>query len=373
MANINAQTLREILKGDTVFSEGENKVYQWVPSLSDWQLGVTALNEGTVTETTESFKATSPDGTKTEVVALSQATSGSIFSSDPSQIATSNNTLKAKLAQLDESVSNSGVLVFGGDVWERDWAGAINGVEYEHSNPSKYVLDSDDPSVGGIQIPATRQATPNEFTILKTSHTVTIERYYGNAGNSGPNVPANTIFRLDTASAANFTPYEGNDPNVSGVKAGFYKTVNAVDLSNADAFKNTLGTEILVVAEADADYSTAAAKASKTPQTNSENCGSDPLIDVANGVSDELAAPSRDDAGAFPAGTFWKGTTLGTPVSDAGTVANGFSNKNAKTLAAGDNWNIISSGLAQDIADGNTLMWAETPVLESTEALKYRE
>ena len=44
-----------------------------------------------------------------------------------------------------------------------------------------------------------------------------------------------------------------------------------------------------------------------------------------------------------------------------------------KELAQGEYFDIISSGLATDISNDEARFWSETQVLESSDALQYRE
>ena len=367
MANINSTQLNDILKDETVFVESENKVYQWVDNVTPW--GVIA--EGTTVEGGDVFKASNNElAPQTKVVKLDagSAKSGAFVSAGA--IATSNPALLGNLEKLDETNARTGIATIGGHVFERNFAGLINGVEYTHTAPNSRISDSEDLSIGGAQIVGSK--SDNEFHILLSDATVVIDNYYGSASNAGPNVPVNTVFKLNNT--VGFDPYEGANPAVSGVKAGFYKTANnAVDLSQADAFKTLLGTDILLAGDGSEDLSSPAKRAAASPKTSSKELGDDSSVSVSTEVAAELAHPQADDAGSFPTKFWGRLIPFENPIASNGAVQAGFTNENAASLAAGTYWNIISSGLAQDIADGNSAMWTETPVLEASDALKYRE
>ena len=182
-------------------------------------------------------------------------------------------------------------------------------------------------------------------------------------------MPANTIFRIAGAATGDFTTYsEPGAATETGVQPGFYKTKadDSVELT-ASIFKNNLGTEILLAGDGTDTFTDIPSRAAAAPKTSSADLNDDALVDVLSAVNEQLSYPKQDTA-------FWTEVSeYENPLSDVGVVDSKFTDENANTLQQGAYWNVISSGLAQDVVDGNTQMWTEAYVLESSDSLKYRE
>ena len=357
MATINSTQLKDILKNETVFSEQGNKVYQWVDDIAPW----TVLQEGVTVEVADAFKVTNGDHTKIVSVNAGAAISGSFVSN--AAIGNTNTQILPQLAKLDSSNSNTGVATIEGKVFKRNFAGSIGGVEYQlNGTPGARISDSDDlGNVDGV-------GSSNEFYILHAAQTAKIDSFYGNA-ELDETVPANTIFRIAGAATGDFTTYsDAGAATETGVQPGFYKTKadDTVKLT-ADIFKNDLGTEILLAGDGTESLATLPHRAAAAPKTSSADLNADALVDVLSAVNEQLSYPKQDTA-------FWTEVSeYENPLSDVGVVDSKFTDENANTLQQGAYWNVISSGLAQDVVDGNTQMWTEAYVLESSDSLKYRE
>ena len=182
-------------------------------------------------------------------------------------------------------------------------------------------------------------------------------------------MPADTIFRIAGAATGDFTTYsDAGAATETGVQPGFYKTKadNEVKLT-AGIFKNNLGGEILLAGGGAEVFTNAPSRAAAAPKTSSADLNADALVDVLSAVNEQLSYPKGDTP-------FWTEVSeYENPLSDAGAVNTKFTDENANNLQQGVYWNVISSGLAQDVVDGNTQMWTEAVVIESSDTLKYRE
>jgi hypothetical protein len=357
MATINSTQLKDILQNETVFSEQENKVYQWVDDIAPWAV----LQEGLTIEVADAFKVTNGDHTKIVSVNAGAAISGSFVSN--AAIGNTNAQILPQLGKLDSSNSNTGVATIEGKVFKRNFAGSIGGVEYQlNGAPGARISDSDDlGNVDGV-------GSDNEFYILHAGQTAKIDSFYGNA-ELDETVPADTIFRIAEAATGDFTTYsDAGAATETGVQPGFYKTEadNEVKLT-AGIFKNNLGGEILLAGGGAEVFTNAPSRAAAVPKTSSADLNADALVDVLSAVNEQLSYPKGDTP-------FWTEVSeYENPLSDAGAVNTKFTDENANNLQQGVYWNVISSGLAQDVVDGNTQMWTEAVVIESSDTLKYRE
>lgn len=366
MATITSTILKDISQNETVFSETDNKVFQWKEDVQNWN-STNYFTEQAILSVGDKFKANSPDGNTTKIVVADVAISGSV-NATASQIGGTHSQIKTALAKFDPNVSNSGVLNFQNTIWSRKWAGKIDGTLFNHNNPGGIYISDTDSLLDASNTPAPGAGSDNKWLIIDDTTSTTIDSYFGDAVlGSNPTVPADTIFYVSTAEALNYNEYD-TQPTTTAVKPGFYKTASSPVALSADTFKNNLGSEVIPAAHDASVLNDAATRANAEVFNKANLLDNDSLVNVATEPNIDLAAPTTNNK-------FWSTKpAVVAPIKDDGTAQGAaFTvDATAQELGTADYWNVISSGLAQDIADGNNTFWSETNVIESSSALKYR-
>ena len=225
MATITSTILKDISQNETVFSETDNKVFQWKEDVQNWN-STNYFTEQAILSVGDKFKANSPDGNTTKIVVADVAISGSV-NATASQIGGTHSQIKTALAKFDPNVSNSGVLNFQNTIWSRKWAGKIDGTLFNHNNPGGIYISDTDSLLDASNTPAPGAGSDNKWLIIDDTTSTTIDSYFGDAVlGSNPTVPADTIFYVSTAEALNYNEYD-TQPTTTAVKPGFYKTASS--------------------------------------------------------------------------------------------------------------------------------------------------
>ena len=366
MATITSQILKNISQNETVFSETDNKVFEWKENIQDWN-STSYFTEQATLSVGDKFKADSPDGDTTKLVVSTVAISGSV-NATAAQIGGTHNQIKTALAKFDPTVQNSGILNFDNAIWSRKWAGKINDTLFNHNNPGAIYISDTDSLLDASSTPALGAGADNKWLIIDDSTSTTIDSYFGDAvlANS-PVVPADTIFYVSTAEASNYVEY-ATLPSATAVKPGFYKTASSQVTLAADTFKTTLGSNVIPAAHDGSPLTDDDTRANAEVFNKANLLNADSVVTVVGEPNVDLAAPSSDN-------DFWvTKPAVAAPVRNNGSALGvAFSvDATAETLGTTDYWNVISSGLAQDISDTNNTLWSETNIIESSNALKYR-